>query len=75
MADTTLVVVTIGSIEAILIAIRHKLLHLLPTFHGESVIRTAAVVPLRCTKGGDRNTVVLTEIFREREEIVPTLEV
>ena len=75
MADATLVVVTIGGIEAILIAVRHILLHILPTLHGESVVRTAAVVPLRCTKGGDRKTVVLTEIFREREEIVPTLEV
>ena len=75
MAHTSLVIITIGGIEAIFIAIRHKLLHILPTLHGESVVRTAAVVPLRCTKGGDRKTVVLTEIFREREEIVPTLEV
>ena len=75
MTNAALVVITIGGIEAIFIAIRHKLLHLLPTFDGESIILCAAVVPLRCTKGGDRNTVVLTEIFREREEIVPTLEV
>ena len=38
MAHAALVVITEGSVVAIVLLIRHILLHVLPTLHGESIV-------------------------------------
>ena len=75
VAHLSVTVVTEGGVVAILLAGTHIFTHFLPTLHGESVVSGTLVVHLRRSEGGEGEQMVLAQLLRNRQEVIPCTEI